>query len=210
MNSENTPPVPAAPVVAPPIYGLLLAGGASRRMQRDKAQLVYAGEPQLLRAWRQLEAVTERAFLSVRDSQRQDPLRAGLAQIVDSYDAIGPAAGILSAQQAYPGVAWLVIACDLPLLDEGTLRKLIDARDPTADATAYGSRFDGLPEPLCALWEPSSHVLLKQRVEAGNYCPRKTLMLARTTVLAAPGDALDNINTPEEFEQMQRQIEPMS
>lgn len=145
MNSTNTPPVSAAPFVAPPIYGLLLAGGASRRMQRDKAQLVYAGEPQLLRAWHLLEAVTERAFLSVRDSQRQDPLRAGLAQIVDSYAAIGPAAGILSAQQACPGVAWLVIACDLPLLDEGTLRKLIDARDPATDATAYGSRFDGLP-----------------------------------------------------------------
>jgi len=211
MSSEkSTPARRAAPRIAPPIYGLLLAGGASRRMQRDKAQLVYAGELQLLRAWHLLEAVTERAFLSVRDSQRQDPLRVGLPQIVDSYDAIGPAAGILSAQQAYPDVAWLVVACDLPLLDERTLRRLIDARDPAGDATAFGSRFDGLPEPLCALWEPSSHALLRQRVEAGNYCPRKALMLARTTLLAAPGDALDNINTPEEFEQMQRQIEPLS
>ena len=83
---------------APPIYGLLLSGGASRRMQRDKAQLAYAGEPQLLRAWRLLRAVTERAFVSVRSEQRDDPLRAGLPQIVDRYDAIGPAAGILSAQ----------------------------------------------------------------------------------------------------------------
>ncbi|MDE2154395.1 MAG: NTP transferase domain-containing protein [Xanthomonadaceae bacterium] len=207
---KNTPPRRAVPRIAPSIYGLLLAGGASRRMRRDKAQLVYAGEPQLLRAWRLLEAVTERAFLSVRDHQRQDPLRAGLPQIVDSYDAIGPAAGILSAQQACPEVAWLVVACDLPLLDERTLRSLIDARDPAGDATAFGSRFDGLPEPLCALWEPSSHALLRQRVEAGNYCPRKALMLARTTLLAAPGDALDNINTPQEFEQMQRQIEPLS
>jgi molybdopterin-guanine dinucleotide biosynthesis protein A len=195
---------------APPIYGLLLSGGASRRMQRDKAQLTYAGQPQLMRAWHLLESVTERAFVSVRAEQRDDPLRAGLPHIVDRYDAIGPAAGILSAQESYPDVAWLVIACDLPLLDKGVLQALIDARDVRCDATAFISRFDDLPEPLCALWEPSSHVLLKQRVTAGSYCPRKTLIQSRTKLLPAPGDALDNINTPEEFEQMQRQIETQS
>jgi molybdenum cofactor guanylyltransferase len=63
-----------------------------------------------------------------------------------------------------------------------------------------------LPEPLCALWEPSSHALLRQRVDAGSYCPRKVLMMSRITLLPAPGDALDNINTPEEFAHMQRQI----
>lgn len=197
-------------VVAPPIYGLLLSGGASRRMQRDKAQLAYAGQPQLMRAWHLLEAVTERAFVSVRAEQRDDPLRAGLPQIVDGYGAIGPAAGILSAQETYPDVAWLVIACDLPLLNRATLQTLLDARDANSNATAFTSRFDGLPEPLCALWEPSSHELLKHRVDVGSYCPRKALILSRTKLLPAPGDALDNINTPEEFEQMQRQIETAS
>jgi molybdopterin-guanine dinucleotide biosynthesis protein A len=192
--------------IAPPIYGLLLSGGASRRMQRDKAQITYRGEPQLLRAWRLLQAVTERSFLSVRDSQRDDPLRASLPQIVDSYDAIGPVAGILSAQDAYPDAAWLVIACDLPLLDEATLQQLVASRDPGADATAFTSRFDSLPEPLCALWEPSSHALLKQRYDGGSYCPRKALIQSRIMLLDAPGDALDNINTPEEFVQMQRQM----
>lgn len=196
--------------LTPPIYGLLLSGGASRRMQRDKAQLAYAGQPQLMRAWHLLEAVTERAFVSVRAEQHDDPLRAGLPQIVDRYEAIGPAAGILTAQEAYPEVAWMVIACDLPLLDRATLQTLVDARDATRDATAFASRFDELPEPLCALWEPSSHGLLKQRVNGGSYCPRKALILSRTKLLPAPGDALDNINTPEEFEQMQRQIETAS
>ncbi|WP_426703094.1 NTP transferase domain-containing protein [Rhodanobacter sp. Col0626] len=190
----------------PPIYGLLLSGGASKRMQRDKAQLAYAGEPQLLRAWRLLQAVTERAFVSVRDTQRDDPLRAGLPQIVDSYDAIGPAAGILSAQDTFPHVAWLVVACDLPLLDEATLHRLIVSRDPAADATAFASRFDGLPEPLCALWEPASHALLKERVEGGSFCPRKALIMSRTSLLSTPGETLDNINTPAEFSQMQQQF----
>ena len=193
-----------------PVYGLLLSGGASQRMQRDKAQLNYAGEPQLLRAWRALSAVTDKAFVSVRETQREDPLRAQLPQLVDTYDAVGPVAGILSAQDAYPEAAWLVIACDLPRLDEATLRTLLAQRDSTKEATVFTSRFDGLPEPLCAIWEPSSHVRLKQRFDAGSYCPRKALIQGDILLLPVPGEALDNVNTPEEFEQMQRQLEPQS
>lgn len=193
-----------------PLYGLLLSGGASQRMRQDKAALPYRGEPQLLRAWRLLERVTERSFLSVRDGQRDDPLRAGLSQIVDSYDAIGPAAGILSAQDRFPEAAWLVVACDLPLLDEATMRQLIDARDASANATAFTSRHDGLPEPLCAIWEPSSHALLKQRYEDGSYCPRKALIQSRIVLLPAPGEALDNVNTPEERDEMQQRLESLA
>jgi len=195
---------------AAPLHGLLLCGGASRRMRRDKAQLNYGGEPQLLRAWRLLTAVTERAFVSVRDGQHDEPLRASLPQLIDTYDAIGPVAGILSAHDAFPEAAWLVIACDLPLLDETTLRTLIAARDPAKEATAFASRFDGLPEPLCTLWEPPIHQRLKQRYEAGSYCPRKVLIQADIRLLPPPGNALDNINTPQEFEQMQRQLEMLS
>ncbi|AIF48615.1 NTP transferase domain-containing protein [Dyella japonica] len=193
-----------------PLYGLLLSGGASQRMRQDKAALPYRGEPQLLRAWRLLDAVTERAFVSVRDSQRDDPLRAGLPQIVDTYDAVGPVAGILSAQQRYPDAAWLVLACDLPMLDHDTLDRLIAARDPDATATAFNSSHDGLPEPLCAIWEPRSHALLLERYEKGSYCPRKALIQSHTRLLPAPGAALDNVNTPEEREAMQQRLESLA
>ncbi|WP_266181969.1 NTP transferase domain-containing protein [Dyella humicola] len=195
---------------APPLYGLLLTGGASRRMQQDKAVLAYRGEPQLLRAWRLLQAVTERAFVSARDTQRDDPLRAGLPLILDRYEAIGPAAGILSAQDQYPEAAWLVLACDLPLLDAVTLQQLVARRDPAVAATAFTSSHDGLPEPLCAIWEPASHGLLKQRYESGSYCPRKALMQSNALLLPTPGEALDNVNTPEEREAMQHRLETLA
>lgn len=193
-----------------PLYGLLLSGGASQRMRQDKAALDYRGEPQLLRAWRLLESVTEQAFVSVRETQRDDALRARLPQIVDSFDAVGPVAGILSAQERHPDAAWLVLACDLPLLDSDTLRRLIDARDPQAFATVFASSHDGLPEPLCAIWEPRSHALLRQRYENGSYCPRKALMQSNVILLPAPGDALDNVNTPEERQAMQQRLESLA
>jgi molybdopterin-guanine dinucleotide biosynthesis protein A len=49
---------------------------------------------------------------------------------------------------------------------------------------------------------------LKQRYDNGSYCPRKALIQSDILLLPAPGAALDNVNTPEEFVQMQRQLEP--
>lgn len=185
---------------APPVYGLVLSGGASRRMQHDKALIDYHGETQLRWTYQLLASLLSRVFVSVRDDQRDDAARREFPQIADIYSDVGPAAGILSAQALYPDVAWLVVACDLPRLNEATLRRLLEARDPARDATAFISSHDGLPEPLCALWEPSSHANLLARVASGKPCPRKTLIQGDTLLLSPyAADALDNINTPEEL-----------
>lgn len=189
------------------VYGLVLGGGASRRMQHDKALIDYHGEPQLLWTWRLLAALLPRVFVSVRAEQRDEPLRRGLPQIVDSFADAGPAAGILSAQALYPEVAWLVVAVDLPRLDAATLQHLLAMRDPAREATAFISHHDGLPEPLCALWEPASHARLLARVQAGKPCPRKALIEADTQLLQPlAAHALDNINTPEELASLRAQL----
>ena len=182
------------------VYGLVLSGGASRRMQHDKALIDYHGEPQLLWTYRLLSSVLDRVFISVRGDQRDEPVRRDLPQIVDAFEDAGPAAGILSAQALYPDVAWLVVACDLPRLDTATLLHLLKSRDPSREATAFISSHDGLPEPLCALWEPASHAKLLERVQSGRSCPRKALIQGDTQLLQPyAADALDNINTPEEL-----------
>jgi molybdopterin-guanine dinucleotide biosynthesis protein A len=190
-------PIPSS---ASDVYGLVLSGGASRRMQHDKALIDYHGQPQLRWTYRLLSSVLQRVFISVRANQRDEPVRRDLPQIVDAFDDAGPAAGILSAQALYPKAAWLVVACDLPRLDAETLQHLLRARDPQREATAFISSHDGLPEPLCALWEPASHGKLLERVQAGRSCPRKALIQGDTQLLQPLSAlALDNINTPEEL-----------
>jgi len=183
-----------------PLAGLVLAGGRSTRMQRDKASLAFAGETQLARAMRLVAAHTTRAYVSVRPEQRAEAERARWPQVEDRLVDVGPAAGILAAQEMLPDHAWLVVAVDLPLLDDATLAALCAARDPTAAATAYRASSDGLPEPLCAIWEPSSRGPLAAFVAGGRSCPRKFLLThgARLVTLAAPG-ALANVNTPDDY-----------
>lgn len=183
-----------------PVYGLVLAGGRSSRMRADKAALAYQGQTQLERAMALLDALLPRAFVSVRPDQADDPLRARFARIVDRHENIGPLAGVLAAQAEHPQAAWLVLACDLPLLDRASLEHLLRARDPARLATAYRSSHDGLPEPLCAIYEPASAAALSAHLAAGRNCPRKFLLSADVNIIEEPNPrALDNINTPEEY-----------
>jgi molybdopterin-guanine dinucleotide biosynthesis protein A len=151
-----------------------------------------------------LERRVERAFVSVRPGQN-DPVRARFEQIVDTREGLGPIAGIMAAQARYPLAAWLVLACDLPFLDETTLDSLLAQRDPARQATAFRAthpnpKHNGLPEPLCAIYEPSSREAILAHVAAGKDCPRKFLINADTKLLDQPNPrALDNVNTPEEY-----------
>jgi molybdopterin-guanine dinucleotide biosynthesis protein A len=168
-------------------------------MGRDKAAIEYHGRSQLQHAFDLLSSVCERSFVSVRPDQRSDPTRAAMPQIADRHVNIGPLAGIGAALDAHPGAAWLVLACDLPFLSRETLQHLIQLRSATHIATAYRSSHDGLPEPLCAIWEPASRELVSQWIAADKRCPRKLLINFEATVIEQPDKrALENINTPEE------------
>jgi molybdopterin-guanine dinucleotide biosynthesis protein A len=183
-----------------PVYGLVLAGGRSRRMGRDKAVLEYAGETQLTRAMQLLQPLVQRAFVSVRADQLQDPARAGFELVADRVADQGPIGGIQAALEQFPGVAWLVAACDLPFLTTATLQQLLASRAPTRDATAFTSRHDGKPQPLCAIYEPGCRVAIERWLAAGNQCPRKFLAQADTELMElAESAALDNINTADEY-----------
>ena len=188
----------AAPLA--PLYGLVLAGGASRRMHTDKAALEYAGRPQLERAFELVSAYCQRTFVSVRREQSADTLRARFPQIVDAHDNLGPIAGIASAQALHPNAAWLVVACDLPFLSRRVLERLIGARDAGLPAIAFRSARDGLPEPLCAIYEPLATQAIAASIAEDRRCPRKLLIRLGVPLLDLErADALDNINTPEEY-----------
>lgn len=186
--------------ISPPLFGLVLAGGASSRMQRDKAALVYHGRPQLDCAFDLVSQVCAATFVSVRPDQREDAARSQFPQIIDRQPGIGPIAGISAALLTHPKAAWLVVACDLPFLTEATLRHLIARRDPERIATAYRSAHDNLPEPLCAIWEPRAREPVLQYIATGKQCPRKFLINADALLLDLPdARALDNVNTQDEF-----------
>ena len=155
------------------IYGLLLAGGRSRRMGRDKALLERDGRSQLERTHELLGRHVERVFVSTRPDQVNEPERSRFDQVVDRYDDLGPLAGILSAMDEYPDVDWLVVACDLPNVDD---------------------------EPLGAIWRAGTDKVIRRFIDEGVRCPRKILIRADTHLIEQDDPRwLDNVNTPEDL-----------
>lgn len=189
------------------LFGLVLAGGDSTRMQSDKALLTYHDQPQLNWVYQLIAPFCEETFISVQDRQH-DEVRDSLPRIEDELSGIGPAAGLLAAAVRNPDKSWLAVACDLPFLNKKTLEHLVRHRDANAMATAFRSVHDRLPEPLCAIWEPAGLQLLREQVEDGVCCPRKALVRADTNLLdPVSATALDNINTPEEHSDAARIID---
>jgi len=135
------------------LYGLILAGGKSSRMGKDKSVIDYHGKPQMDVASDLLSPFCKKVFLSTRRAQAGHEPYKKFSHVHDDpqFEGEGPLAGILSAMKKYPTAAWLVLACDLPFVTEDTLRHLLKHRDPSRIATAYKSSHDGLPEPLCAI-----------------------------------------------------------
>lgn len=187
-----------------PLYGLILAGGKSTRMGRDKAGLIYRdGKTQLEQVATLLHPLCDGVFVSIREDDGRT-LPSGARPIYDSVDECkGPLRGILSALREFPASDWLIVACDLPNLQPSTLSKLIRAYGGQADAgpLCYRSSHDGLPEPLCAMYPSEcAEALLDEAQRLGKSCPRRLLMNMQVAMIDQDDpSSLDNINTPEEY-----------
>ena len=183
--------------------GLLLIGGKSSRMGTDKAELVIRdGMSQKQRGLKLLSTFCENVYLSTSEA-----LSTSEPYISDRFGSIGPLGAIASAQQSQPNTAWLVLACDLPMIEEVHLQNLIDARNEQKDAVYYKSASDQNPEPLCAIWEACSAQHVTTAIKNGSYCPRDLLKKLNGHSLE-PLDlwSLANTNTPEDLIEIKTRI----
>lgn len=194
--------------MVPEIYGLVLAGGKSSRMGKDKGLIPYHGIPQRTYVYQLLSNVCAKAYMSVRHDQMAN-LSDDINVIADNDQYKGPYNGLLSAYQMNPDVAWLVLACDLPLMDTASLQQLISQRNIAVEATAFASRENPLPEPLCAIWEPRGLQNSLTYLKSGNgTCPRKFLIDAEVALVFPENpNVLLNANSEEEYQEAIAKIE---
>ncbi len=186
----------------PGLNGLVLAGGKSERMGKDKGLIDYHGIPQRSYLYHILENFTENTYISCRPEQ-VDEMGSEYLTIPDSISGLGPFGAIISAFRAFPNRAWIVVACDLPLVNEGTIMELIDGRNPSKIASTFYNPETKFPEPLITIWEPKAYPALLHFLSLGYSCPRKVLINSNTEVLkATDATALLNANSPDEYEKV--------
>lgn len=185
---------------APPLYGLVVAGGRGERMGFEKLALQLCGEYVVRQNIALLNRFVDHAFVGIRPDQRNSDALSGLNCIEDAYPSSGPITGVLSAMTAYPDTAWLVLACDTPFANDAAVQTLVASRDPGRRATALMAS-DGFFEPLFAIYEPTMAPLLRERMDDRRFSLREALADADVRLECVDDDrVLQSVNTPDDLE----------
>ena len=192
-------------VIIPTVKGLVLAGGRSTRMGADKSQIKYHNDvTQEEHISGQLSQIVSEVYLS----KREDHADSSTKVIVDSFSELGPFGAILSAFRIDPNAAWIVVACDQPLLKDDHIRILTEQRDPSKIATCFYNPETDFPEPLVTLWEPKAYPIMLQYLALGNSCPRKVLINSEIKMIqVADTSFMRNVNTPEERSLVEKELD---
>jgi len=194
-------------IFADDVCGALLAGGQSRRMQQDKAQLCPTpyGEPLARRGLRALQALCSEVFVA---GDRPDLAPLGVA----SYPDLHPGSSLagLHTALAHAGRDWvLVLPCDLPFPSPALLRALLDAR--TNEAMVVVPCTEHGIEPLIACYHRNALPLVERALAGGELRLRNLVKQLRPIYLKQdalpPGwrRATTNLNTPDD---LQRHLAP--
>lgn len=186
----------------PPFSALLLAGGRSRRMGRDKALLPHpeTGVALLTRQAAVLRAAGCSEVLLAAPAERAYAL-PGARRIDDAALDRGPLGGLVAGLAAAESPLVLVLAVDLPRVDAELLRSLV--ANATTDRGVVPLDAEGRPEPLCAVYPKSRHAYFASALAEERLALRPLLAAAlaagwMTPAPAAPA-ALLNWNRPEDL-----------
>ena len=187
----------------PQLRALILGGGKSQRMGSDKSQIVYHNDlPQEVHLAELCEDLGLEVYHSKASNFPEIEIDGRLV-IKDRMMDMGPFGAIISAFMHDPDCAWLVIACDIPLLTKEILEQLILQRDISTFATAIKASSEQFMEPLIAIYEPRAYRRFLEFMSLGYSCPRKVLINTSTTIVEIKDDDIvSNVNTYDEKEAM--------
>lgn len=201
------------------LLGAVLAGGEARRFGAPKAEAVLGGRTLVQRAVDALRGVVREVIVV---SSRAVP-GTGVPVVPDRREGLGPLGGLETAlleARARECSGVLLLACDLPLMDEALLRALVEAAGDSAAAAperidAIDSRGGGV-EPTCAVYGVEILDVVQHRLESG---VRSLHALFRDVpgALVVPLERLGegaeerflNVNTVEDAEQAKQVIRRM-
>ncbi len=173
--------------------GLILIGGRSRRMGTDKSLLIYNDLPQRDFLYQLLQKYCDKTFLSCRPEQMVDLQQFNT--LPDLYENTGPMGGILTAFDNDPNTAWLVVACDMPFINQTSISFLVGQRNMAKTATAFKNA-DQQPEPLFCIYEPSAYLFFKNAFDNGQRSPMNVLKLTDCQLVVPKNEQwIQNINS---------------
>lgn len=171
--------------------GVVLAGGAGRRMGGDKALVTLAGRPLISYPLAALLATLEEVVVAAKDDTALPPLPAGVAVWREPAIERHPLLGVRAALRGAGGRGVLVVAADLPLVRPEDLDALLAAGGAAAACS------EGRIQPLLALYPPAALPVLDAM--APDEPATAVLQRLEPVLVEVPSTSTLNVNRPEDL-----------
>jgi molybdopterin-guanine dinucleotide biosynthesis protein A len=194
-----------------PLAAAILTGGRASRMGgQRKSLLTVGGSPIIERQLAVLRQVAEPIFQVTSPNRTPD---IGLAVVIDEFPERGALGGIYTAIVRSPHERTLVVACDMPFLDERFLAYMA-----ALEADLVIPRSNRGYEPLCAIYSRACAAPIRERIIRGELEASrlpdgvKVAEVSAETVAAYDPDGLllVNVNTPHDYERAKQVLEGRS
>jgi molybdopterin-guanine dinucleotide biosynthesis protein A len=191
------------PVTLGPLAGLVLCGGTSARMGRDKSFIQVAGEPLVVRVASRISAVADPVMLAPGRAGRLSDL--GYPEVADEPPGVGPLGGLIGGLAASPHPLLAAAAVDMPLVSPEVLRLLAGLHQ---DQDAVVPVTDSGVQPLHAVYAKTALPLLREACSEGRFVLRAVLEGLRVRLVdesewrrVDPGGRFAlNVNRPEDLD----------
>ena len=188
------------------IGGIVLCGGKSTRMGTSKASLPFGPETMLQRVVRLLSDVVAPIVVVAALDQELPQLPPGVIVTRDEHEGRGPLEGLRAGLKALPSAvdAAYVTSCDVPLLETGFVRQMIDLAH---DYDIAVMEIDGFTHPLSAVYRRATLPSVEDLLANNRLRPvflfdaAKTRRVKPEEMTSDPGlRTLRNLNTREDYE----------
>jgi molybdopterin-guanine dinucleotide biosynthesis protein A len=177
---------------------IIMAGGKSRRMGRNKSMLAVNGEPVIKHIFKQLHPHFSQILVSSDDVSMYSFL--GVNVVPDEDTDKGPLMGIASALRVSANKVNFVIACDIPEVNISFVRQMVreskgfDAVVPQTGPSQY--------EPLFAVYKKSTLAAIDRAIASGNYRIIESLKYCKVNYIdLAYGQQFKNLNTMKDYQE---------
>lgn len=182
--------------------GIILAGGRSSRMGRDKAKLELEGVPLLMRQVDKMQKMGIREILLSGPDRLELP---GTRVVSDRYPQRGPLGGLHACLDASYHASCLVLSVDVPLVPPAALARLCaNHRGGVTVLTCKGKE-----EPLIGVYDRSVAASIEPLIREGGAPVRRLWdhVECRQWEYSGPEEFLYNCNTPEDYERVKQTAE---
>ena len=192
---------------------VILAGGQSRRMGKDKMTLFYRGKTFPQAALERFSAYFDTVWLSLADGGKYPELAA--PRLTDLIPGCGPMSGLHAALHTTRDDGVFLVAGDMPFSDPRAALCVMELAAGYDIAAAAGE--SGRPEPLFAYYAKTVLPYVEEALNNGEFRLSSLFSKAKTRIVTPEmfgnlwsDKLLLNINTPEDYTRLSRLFSPES